>query len=396
MMRLAGSRQVVGDAIDTFRTLGKRTVLALLGIVIGSASIVAILNIGFNAGQEATRIFHDMGVDTLVASLNNDRGVEDSLLSTEIEKIRSLNLPGLVISPVAQVSVKLTFNHHPVDARAVGVEPAVTSILKLPIRRGRFLHALDTAENVVVLGHAVATSLGDRGIAVEPGEWVRINTYLFRVAGVLQPAEASMISPVLTDHSVFMPFAALARVAQSSNVSTVLARVLPPLDSSEGASRVFEGLSHAFKTRRVEMTVPQQMIDAMARQNKTFEYLLLALGVITLVGAGVAVMNVMYMNVCERRNEIGLRMAIGARGQDIRNLFLIEALALSAMGALSGACVGIVLAWLYAVISQWTFELSMVSIPLGVGSTLLVGVLSGLKPALAASRLTPVEALRVY
>lgn len=395
-MRLTGSRQVVGDAIDTFRTLGKRTVLALLGIVIGSASIVAILNIGFNAGQEATRIFHDMGVDTLVASLNNDRGVEDSLLSTEVEKIRSLNLPGLVISPVAQVSVKLTFNHHPVDARAVGVEPAVTSILKLPIRRGRFLHALDTAENVVVLGHAVATSLGDRGIAVEPGEWVRINTYLFRVAGVLQPAEASMISPVLTDHSVFMPFAALARVAQSSNVSTVLARVLPPLDSSEGASRVFEGLSHAFKTRRVEMTVPQQMIDAMARQNKTFEYLLLALGVITLVGAGVAVMNVMYMNVCERRNEIGLRMAIGARGQDIRNLFLIEALALSAMGALSGACVGIVLAWLYAVISQWTFELSMVSIPLGVGSTLLVGVLSGLKPALAASRLTPVEALRVY
>ncbi|NNA85250.1 ABC transporter permease [Pseudomonas fragi] len=395
-MRLAGSRQVVGDAIDTFRTLGKRTVLALLGIVIGSASIVAILNIGFNAGQEATRIFHDMGVDTLVASLNNDRGVEDSLLSTEVEKIRSLNLPGLVISPVAQVSVKLTFNHHPVDARAVGVEPAVTSILKLPIRRGRFLHALDTAENVVVLGHAVATSLGDRGIAVEPGEWVRINTYLFRVAGVLQPAEASMISPVLTDHSVFMPFAALARVAQSSNVSTVLARVLPPLDSSEGASRVFEGLSHAFKTRRVEMTVPQQMIDAMARQNKTFEYLLLALGVITLVGAGVAVMNVMYMNVCERRNEIGLRMAIGARGQDIRNLFLIEALALSAMGALSGACLGIVLAWLYAVISQWTFELSMVSIPLGVGSTLLVGVLSGLKPALAASRLTPVEALRVY
>lgn len=395
-MRLAGSRQVVGDAIDTFRTLGKRTVLALLGIVIGSASIVAILNIGFNAGQEATRIFHDMGVDTLVASLNNDRGVEDSLLSTEVEKIRSLNLPGLVISPVAQVSVKLTFNHHPVDARAVGVEPAVTSILKLPIRRGRFLHALDTAENVVVLGHAVATSLVDRGIAVEPGEWVRINTYLFRVAGVLQPAEASMISPVLTDHSVFMPFAALARVAQSSNVSTVLARVLPPLDSSEGASRVFEGLSHAFKTRRVEMTVPQQMIDAMARQNKTFEYLLLALGVITLVGAGVAVMNVMYMNVCERRNEIGLRMAIGARGQDIRNLFLIEALALSAMGALSGACVGIVLAWLYAVISQWTFELSMVSIPLGVGSTLLVGVLSGLKPALAASRLTPVEALRVY
>lgn len=140
--------------------------------------------------------------------------------------------------------------------------------------------------------------------------------------------------------------------------------------------------------------VPQQIIEGMNRQNRTFHYLLIALGAIALVGGGVAVMNVMYMNVSERRVEIGLRMAIGARRQDIRNLFLIEALALSTLGAVLGAGVGIALAWLYAVISGWAFELAMLSIPLGVLSTLLVGVFFGLKPAIAASRLTPVEALR--
>jgi len=140
--------------------------------------------------------------------------------------------------------------------------------------------------------------------------------------------------------------------------------------------------------------VAQQMIDAMTRQDQTFHYLLMALGVITLVGGGVAVMNVMYMNVSERRIEIGLRMAIGARRQDIRNLFLVEALALSTVGAELGAGVGIALAWLYALVSGWAFELAMLSIPLGVSSTLLVGVFFGLKPAIAASRLTPVEALR--
>ena len=388
--------QVVEDAIDSFRTMGKRSVLALLGIVIGSGSIVAVINVGHNTSQEAAKIFQGMGVDTLFAKLNDEQRFKDSFLGMDAANIRGLDLQHLMVAPVSEVSGKAGFNRLYIDVRIVGTEPALIEVLKLSISRGRFLHEFDRDDNVVVLGHTVATSLSSNGLGIQVGEWLKINNYLFKVFGVLQPAMESMLSPVLTNHSLFMPLQGLARVDSGAAITDVIMRVGPAQKIELVVPQVMERLSAAFKTRTVEIVVAQQMIDAMNRQNKTFHYLLIALGIITLVGGGVAVMNVMYMNVSERRIEIGLRMAIGARRQDIRNLFLVEALALSTLGAVLGAGVGIALAWLYAVISGWAFELAMLSIPLGVSSTLLVGVFFGLKPAIAASRLTPVEALRDY
>ena len=388
--------QVVEDAIDSFRTMGKRSVLALLGIVIGSGSIVAVINVGHNTSQEAAKIFQGMGVDTLFAKLNDEQRFKDSFLGMDAANIRGLDLQHLMVAPVSEVSGKAGFNRLYIDVRIVGTEPALIEVLKLSISRGRFLHEFDRDDNVVVLGHTVATSLSSNGLGIQVGEWLKINNYLFKVVGVLQPAMESMLSPVLTNHSLFMPLQGLARVDSGAAITDVIMRVGPAQKIELVVPQVMERFSAAFKTRTVEIVVAQQMIDAMSRQNKTFHYLLIALGIITLVGGGVAVMNVMYMNVSERRIEIGLRMAIGARRQDIRNLFLVEALALSTLGAVLGAGVGIALAWLYAVISGWAFELAMLSIPLGVSSTLLVGVFFGLKPAIAASRLTPVEALRDY
>ena len=388
--------QVVEDAIDSFRTMGRRSVLALLGIVIGSGSIVAVINVGHNTSQEAAKIFQGMGVDTLFAKLNDEQRFKDSFLGMDAANIRGLDLQHLMVAPVSEVSGKAGFNRLYIDVRIVGTEPALIEVLKLSISRGRFLHEFDRDDNVVVLGHTVATSLSSNGLGIQVGEWLKINNYLFKVIGVLQPAMESMLSPVLTNHSLFMPLQGLARVDSGAAITDVIMRVGPAQKIELVVPQVMERLSAAFKTRTVEIVVAQQMIDAMNRQNKTFHYLLIALGIITLVGGGVAVMNVMYMNVSERRIEIGLRMAIGARRQDIRNLFLVEALALSTLGAVLGAGVGIALAWLYAVISGWAFELAMLSIPLGVSSTLLVGVFFGLKPAIAASRLTPVEALRDY
>ncbi|WP_338580010.1 ABC transporter permease [Pseudomonas sp. ML2-2023-6] len=379
--------QVVEDAIDSFRTMGKRSVLALLGIVIGSGSIVAVINVGHNTSQEAAKIFQGMGVDTLFAKLNDEQRFKDSFLGMDAANIRGLDLQHLMVAPVSEVSGKAGFNRLYIDVRIVGTEPALIEVLKLSISRGRFLHEFDRDDNVVVLGHTVATSLSSNGLGIQVGEWLKINNYLFKVIGVLQPAMESMLSPVLTNHSLFMPLQGLARVDSGAAITDVIMRVGPAQKIELVVPQVMERLSAAFKTRTVEIVVAQQMIDAMNRQNKTFHYLLIALGIITLVGGGVAVMNVMYMNVSERRIEIGLRMAIGARRQDIRNLFLVEALALSTLGAVLGAGVGIALAWLYAVISGWAFELAMLSIPLGVSSTLLVGVFFGLKPAIAASRL---------
>lgn len=386
--------QVGADAIDSFRTLGKRSTLALLGIVIGSASIIAVINIGHNARQDVARVFHDMGVDTLAVKLSAKRGSQASPLSIEATTIKGLALTELLIAPAAIASVQASFNHETSDIRLTGTEPSLFEVMKLSLAKGRFLHPFDHDENVAVLGHEIAASLSSGGTLIQIGDWLRINNYLFRVIGVLQPRTESPMSPVYANLSVFVPLQGLARVAGDASIDDLVVRI-PHYNKSESvASTLRKVLSRAFKSRDIEVVTPLQMIEGMNRQNRTFHYLLMALGLITLTGGGVAVMNVMYMNVSERRVEIGLRMAIGARRQDIRNLFLIEAVTLSALGAVLGAGLGMALAYIYAQMSGWEFAMAASAIPQGVTSTVLVGVFFGLKPAISASRLTPVEALR--
>ena len=388
--------QVGADAADSFRTLGKRSILALLGIVIGSASIIAVINIGHNARQEVASVFHNMGVDTFAVSFSVKQGRQASPLSIEAATFRKLVLEGLLIAPAAIVPAQAGFNHRTINIRLVGTEPSLLDVMKLSLAYGRFLHPFDQDENVVVLGHDIATSLSSDGTLIKTGDWLKINNYLFRVIGVLQSRTHSLISPVSADLSVFVPLQAMNRVASEARIDDLVARIPLHKKSENVASTFGEMLTRTFKSRDIEVVTPVQMIEGMNSQNRTFHYLLMALGVITLVGGGVAVMNVMYMNVSERRSEIGLRMAMGARRQDIRNLFLIEAAALSVLGAVLGAGLGMALAYIYAQVSGWAFAMAFSAIPLGVTSTVLVGVFFGLKPAITASRLTPVEALRDY
>lgn len=386
--------QTFEDALGSFRTLGKRSLLALLGIVIGSASIVTVINIGHNAKQEAARIFQDMGVGTLVVRLTDKDGVQIPPLFSDVNKIRALDFPDLLMAPLAVFSANVGFNHQAVNARVVGTEPPLFDVMKLSLSQGRFLHTFDQDENAVVLGHDIAESLSHTGAMVRAGDWLKIKNYLFKVVGVLQPQTESLLSPIAVGESVFVPIQALTRIANDPRIDTMAIRLSPHSQSETIAQQLLDVLTPVLKPRVVQIVLPQQIIDGMTRQNHTFNYLLMALGVITLVGGGVAVMNVMYMNVSERRTEIGLRMAIGARRQDIRNLFLIEAMSMSILGAVLGAGLGMALAYFYARISEWVFDIAVHAIPLGIASTVLTGIFFGLKPALAASRLTPVEALR--
>ncbi len=145
----------------------------------------------------------------------------------------------------------------------------------------------------------------------------------------------------------------------------------------------------------IGVQIPQQLLEGMAQQSRMFSWLLAGLGGISLLVGGVGVMNVMVMNVSERRREIGVRMALGARPRDIAGLFLLEAVVLSACGALIGAVCGVVAAWLFVFFSDWSaFSLSALSLPLGIGSSLAIGLFFGLNPAMTAARLEPVQALR--
>ncbi len=387
--------QLLHEAFISLRTLGKRSVLALLGIVIGSSSVVALINIGHNAAVDAAMIFKDMGTDTLVVQFP-PKGSANVPMRTRLDlgAVRQA-VPGIAhIGALSLFSGPIVFHGRTANANFVGSTPDVQAAMRLAVREGRFLSAFDANQTYAVIGDQVAQALGAPGEPLKTGERVRINDYLFLIIGILQNQPRAMLMPVQANESLFIPAEGMRRIFANPQINNLIIRARPGQDMERVARDASAALQPQLTEHNVDITVPQQMIDGMTRQSRTFAYLLLALGAISLVGGGVGVMNVMLMNVSERRREIGIRMALGARQRDIRNLFLLEAVTLTAVGALCGAVLGMTAAWFYAWLSGWVFSLAVAALPLGVGSTLLVGLFFGIYPAVSASRLQPVEALR--
>ncbi|MGY2376847.1 ABC transporter permease [Pseudomonas sp. SDO524_S393] len=387
--------QLLHEAFVSLRTLGKRSVLALLGIVIGSSSVVALINIGHNAAVDAALIFKDMGTDTLVAQFAPKGGSNTPMPARLDLDAVHLAVPGIAhIGALTLFSGPVVFHGRSANASFAGSTAGIKEAMRLVVREGRFLSDFDANETYGVIGDQLARDLGAPGDPVKLGDRVRINDYLFLVIGILQGQPRAMLMPVQANESLFIPAAGMRRIYSSPQIGSLIIRAEADQDMEHLAQQTRAALQPLLPDHDVNIQVPQQMIDGMTRQSRTFAYLLLALGAISLIGGGVGVMNVMLMNVSERRREIGVRMALGARRRDIRNLFLLEAVTLTAVGALCGAVLGMTAAYLYAWLSGWSFALAVAALPLGVGSTLLVGLFFGLYPAVSASRLQPVEALR--
>lgn len=387
--------QLLHEALMSLRTLGKRSILALLGIVIGSSSVVALINIGHNAAEDAALIFKDMGTDTLVAQFPA-KGAGNAPMRTrlDLDAVRNA-VPGIAhIGALSLFSGPIVFHGRTVNANFVGTTPDIQAAMRLALREGRFLSDFDAAETYAVIGDQIAQGLSTPEDPLRLGDRIRINDYLFQVIGILHNQPRALLMPVQANESMFIPAPGMRRIYATPQIGSVIIRARPGLDMERLAQDAAVALRSQLSEHDVDIQVPQQMIDGMTRQSRTFAYLLLALGAISLVGGGVGVMNVMLMNVSERRREIGIRMALGARRRDIRNLFLLEAVTLTAVGALCGAVLGMSAAYLYAWLSGWQFTLAAAALPLGVGSTLLVGLFFGIYPAVSASRLQPVEALR--
>lgn len=388
---------MLAEPLDSLRRLGRRAVLALLGIAVGCAAVVALLNIGHNAQLQAMEVFQGMGSDLLVASVQAPAGMGTSGQADSIDSaaLRAA-LPGVrAASVVSLASVQARLHGRSLDALLAGVGPELAQVLDLQSAQGRLLSRYDSASTHAVLGARLAAELAAKGTAVAPGDALQLAGYVFQVIGVLGTQAPNPLLPLSIDDCILVPVESMRRLVPAPQIGSVLARNHHGADPLALAPQLRDYLIDHLPGREVDVQVPQQLLAGLERQSRLFSWLLSGLGGIALLVGGVGVMNVMLMNVAERRREIGVRMALGARPRDIAWLFLLEAVVLAVLGACAGALLGVAAGWLFALLSGWGgFTLWPLSLPLGMGSALLTGLFFGLNPALSAARLQPVQALR--
>lgn len=377
--------QRIGEALGSVRQSGARAVLALLGIAVGCAALVALMNIGHSAAQHTRQLFQGLGSELLIANLEAtvERGEPMALEPVDLP-------PGIrAAAPLAVSVATVRFNGESIETMVVGSTTYLNEVLRLQVDQGRLLSGYDELATHVLLGASLA-----RQLRVSSGDRLQLGAYGFDVVGVLAPQGYNPMLPVNFDDAVLMPLSGVRRLNPPPDVGTLVALGVDAMSLPQAARSLYQYLQSRLPRHEVNVQLPRQMLESMAGQSRMMTWMLASTAAIALLLGGVGVMNVMVMNVVQRRREIGVRMALGARGCDIAWLFVLEALLLSVAGALLGVLLGLAGAWLFTLASGWSFALDAGSLPVSMGISLVLGLFFGLQPALAAARLQPVVALR--
>lgn len=387
-------RELIADAFRNLYSVRQRSLLALLGIVIGTAAVIAMVNIGDNARHHSLSQFLAMGTDLLTVRREfSALGQPPNFTPDDIAALRAL--PQIAAAtPLSSGGLEIVRGHTRVMTNLAGVNADFFPLTRLAAAEGRLLTEFDGRETVVILGADAAGQLATGEAPLVTGQMVRLGSYNYTLIGILAPMVVNPLLPIDVNNTAFVPLEGMRRISANSEIANIVLRKPTDMDDRAAQSAVANYFAAPPRPRPVAVQTARQMIAAMTEQMAVYTLLLAAIGGISLIVGGVGVMNVMLMSVVERRREIGLRLALGARPRDIRAMFLIEAAALSVGGGALGALLGLAAAAVYAHTAGWAFILSVAAPPLAVGMSLAVGLFFGLYPAVRASRLDPIVALR--
>lgn len=382
--------ELLREATGNIRSMKARSIMALVGIAIGTAAVIAMLHVGHNARIAALRQFEMMGTDLInILPGSRPNGFAD-LTETDLSDLIAVQSALKKVAAIIRVGVNIRSLRSEIGAVGLAVSNDFFPIIDATIDRGRVFSSLDKDAPYVIIGSKIAEKLSaDRGQQITVGDHVQIGRKILTLVGVLKSAHANLVLRIDPDNSVLVPLKSIRHLGGPAEFSAIAARLSTAAAVSEATHIIHRQLGSG-----VNIQTAQQLIAGVEEQMRIYSLLLLAIGSVSLVVGGVGIMNVMLMNVVERRQEIGLRQALGARQSDIRNMFLIEALIVSNIGSAIGVLIGFLAAWLFARASGWSFIPSPFALPMGVFMAVGVGLFFGSYPAIRASKMNPVSALR--
>ncbi|MCI0508212.1 MAG: ABC transporter permease [Gammaproteobacteria bacterium] len=383
-----------------------RAMLTTLGVIIGVASVIAMVSIGAGAQKRIAEQLESMGANTLVirpgsvtrGGVRTGMGSVTSLMRTDAEAVRDIT--GVIaVSPAVRTSVQVRYRGANWGTVVEGVTPEYISVRNWPLTEGEFFteqHVV-SADHVCVLGQTVARELF--GLASPIGETIVMKGVACQVRGILSVKGASawgsdeddrVVAPLTTVQRKIMgiDYVDSIEVQTAGREATyqVMGEVKKLLRQRH---RLLEDQPDDFRVfNRAELAKTSE------ESAKVFTWLLGSIASVSLLVGGIGIMNIMLVSVTERTREIGIRMALGARRRDILWQFLLEALLLSAAGGVIGIFFGLGGAVLLSRFSEFPVSVTPWSIVLAFSFAALVGIFFGLHPARKASRLQPIEALR--
>ena len=386
-----------------------RSFLTMLGIIIGVASVIAMLAIGQGSKKSIQANIAEMGANMIMIRPGQDKGPggarqdASSMQTLKLKDYETLKEDAkylAAISPSVNSSGQFIFGNNNTPSTVYGISPEYLEIRQLKVQDGEMFTDDDikSSAKVCLIGKTVADNLFTNG--EDPvGQVIRFNKIPFRVIGVLKSKgynsfgmdqDDMVLAPYTTVMKRILSVTYLEGINASAITEDMTDLAIEDVTSLLRENHKLKGSDEDDFTIRSQ----QEMAQMMNSTSDTMTVLLLVVACISLIVGGIGIMNIMYVSVTERTKEIGLRMSVGARGIDILNQFLIESVLLSVTGGIIGVLVGVGAAVGINVFAHWPIQIQPWSVLLSFAVCSATGIFFGWYPAKKAAGLDPIEAIR--
>lgn len=391
-----------------------RSFLTMLGIILGVASVIAMLSIGEGAKREALEKFKILGVNNIIV---RDKALSDQ----ELEEVRAKFSPGLSlkdadairaiiptaenVAPQAELEIEAKFEDKSAKGTLVGITPEVLKILNYELELGSLLTEdhYQRETRVCLLGAEMAKSLFP---TEEPlGKRVKLGDQWFEVQGVmvsrsLYTETVGELAARNLNQDIYIPLSAFLRrftkeVQLASQINQLTVKVSESSQLVETGAVIRRILNRRhYKNKDFDIVIPYELLKQEEKERRIYNLVLGSIAAISLLVGGIGIMNIMLATVLERTREIGVRRALGAKRKDILTQFLIEAVGLSLVGGTIGVFLGMAMSGVVGNLGEFPAIVSPFHVLLAFFVSAAVGVMSGTFPARRAANIDPIEALR--
>jgi len=395
-------------AIDSLMANKLRTILSMLGIIIGVGAVIAVISIGVGTQKQVTEEITSLGSDVIniFSGISRGQGGKISLTSSDVFTLKLSDYINEVspsvkrVVPIAQGSGLIIRGNINIKTTVIGTRPDYIEVNNYNPVLGQFITSEDVKanSNIIILGSSLAVDIfGEENPLGKKVKFNHLNKdYLFTVMGVMEEKGGGLIGNF--DAQAYIPITTyMKKISNSRFVTLYMAQANSSEETLEAVGEIKFFLTKYLNDEnqeKFELFSQDQILDVVSSVTGYFSIMLAGIAGISLLVGGIGIMNIMLVSVTERTKEIGIRKALGAKSKNIMSQFLIEALSLSGLGGVLGIIFGWMSGSIAAKLGGWSMMMTYPIILIAFCFAVIVGLFFGVYPAMKAAKMDPVEALR--